>query len=271
MKKTLKKMAAAVSAAVMCALPMASAFSASAAQEIRTFRVGYFVEDNSYVKTTSITRTTKKGLTFVARDKMSLTGDFDGKPNGSGGQTYEHVNVNWKKNTTYYTNQVLLYDETYKTTYGDVFEHYLVSDTALKLEGKNNKGESVNERVKYLAVVVGDVTGAFKTTQAKTFNFDGIKQDDADKVNEMLKNSKTGVIWISDFVEDKSKYINFNVSGSQNMKTLRAYMAADVNNNGKITKEDAEIIQAYADGKISDLSVYNKMDDYKMHNIYKNL
>ncbi|WP_295069750.1 hypothetical protein [Ruminococcus sp.] len=260
MKKTLKKMAAAVSAAVMCALPMANAFSASAAEEIRTFRVGYFVDDNSYVKTTSITRTTKKGLTFVARDKMTLTGDFDGKPNGSGGQTYNSENVNWKKNTTYYTNQVLLYDETYKTTYGDVFEHYLVSDTALKLEGKTYTGESANERVKYLAVVVGDVTGAFNTTQAKTFNYDGIKKNDADKVRDMIKKTN-GVIWISDFVEAKSNYINFNVPGSQNVKTLRAYMAADVNNNGRVTKEDADLIEAYANGKISDLSVYNKMDD----------
>ena len=76
----------------------------------------------------------------------------------------------------------------------------------------------------------------------------------------MIKKTN-GVIWISDFVEAKSNYINFNVPGSQNVKTLRAYMAADVNNNGRVTKEDADLIEAYANGKISDLSVYNKMDD----------
>jgi len=48
-------------------------------------------------------------------------------------------------------------------------------------------------------------------------------------------------------------------------------MAADVNNSGWITSEDRDLIKAYADGNISDLSAYNKMDDYKIRNIIKNL
>lgn len=267
MKKSIKKITAALSAAVMCALPMANAFSANAAEDNRTFRVGYFVKDNhSYIKTTSITRTTKKGLTFVARDRVSITGDFDGKPNGSGGQTYNSENVNWKKNTTYYMNQVLLYNETYKTTYGDIFEHYLVSDTALKLEAKTNTGASENERITYLAVVVGDVTGALKTNQAKTFNYDGITDDDINKLSSWLEH---GNINIDNFIENN--YILFDSPSSQNVKTLRAYMAADVNNSGWITSEDLDLIRAYAKGKIGDLSAYNKMDDYKIRNIIKNL
>ncbi|MCR4795042.1 MULTISPECIES: hypothetical protein [Ruminococcus] len=265
MKKTLKKMAVTISAAVMCALPMANAFSASAAQDYRTFRVGFFVKwDHSNVKTTSITRTTKKGLTHVTRTKMSLTGDFDGKPNGSGGQTYNTENVNWKKNTTSYQTRELLYNETYKTTYGDIFESYLVSDTALKLWAKDANGNSANERITYEAVVVGDATGGYNTTQFKNFNYDGITNADYNKVNSLITAHNIDI-------RSYAQTVDFDNPASTSIRTLRAMMAADVNNDGWVTDEDARAIKACAQGKISDLSVYTGLSAYQMDQKVKKL
>ena len=264
MKKTLKKMAVAISAAVMCALPMANAFSASAAEENRTFRVNYFVKwDHSDVKTTSITRTTKKGLTYVTRNRMSNVGDFDGKPNGSGGQTYNSENVNWKKSTNTEMNRCLIYNETYKTTYGDIFEHYLVSDTALKIEAKTVNGGRANERITYEAVVVGDVTGGYNTKQFKNFNYDGITKADYEKAEALIKAGKKDI-------KTYAQSVNFDDPSSESLRNLRAMLAADVNNDGNLSTSDVQAIRGYVNKKINDLSVYAGMSDPDFSKLVKN-
>ena len=51
MKNTIKKITAAISAAVMCALPMAESLTANAAQQYTTYRNTYFIKyENAKIK-----------------------------------------------------------------------------------------------------------------------------------------------------------------------------------------------------------------------------
>jgi len=259
MKNTIKKIAVTVSAALMCALPMANAISANAAFEYTTFRTAYFVKwENSSVVSTNITRTTKKGLQTVVRTNMNSDGAF-GAINGSGGQTYNHTNVKWNRKSGSFQKKALIYNETYKSSYGGIFEDYLVSDTALKIEAMAANNEQANERIAYEAVVVGDVEGAYETTKFKNFNANGISYKDVDKANSLIRSGKTDIA-------SYAKTVDFENANSVSLRTLRAMMAADVNNNGKVSAADVNAIQAWIDGKTNDLSIFTGLTDAQVNN-----
>lgn len=260
MKKTIKSITAALSAAVMCALPMAGSISANAGEQYTTYRTTYFVKyDNANVKNTSITVTTKKGLTKLGRKNFNNSGDF-GAIHGSGGQTYDHVNTNWdrkKFSGDNYVKKGILYNETSKTIYGGNFEKYLVSKTALNIAAADVNGGSAAERVGYFAVNVGDVTGAWNSTSFTDFKADGITGMDSVEISRLINAGYTDIAAYS-------KRVDYTSENNESVRRLRAMIAGDINNDGKLTENDATVILYWVVGKVKDFSAFNGVADNKI-------
>lgn len=269
MKNTMKKIAASLSAAVLCAIPMAGSLTANAAEQYTTYRTSYFIKhENANIEETSITVTTKKGLTKLGRKNLNNTGRiYD--IHGSGGQTYDHINVVWKRytgdiGTQAFKKKGLLYNETSKTTYGGKFEDYLVSNTALDIQAKDTNGDSAAERIGYFAVNVGDVTGALNSTSFKDFKADGITGMDALEIQKLVKKGVTNIA-------EYSKTVDYSSANNESVKTLRAMIAGDINNDGKLTDNDATVIMYWIVGRVNDFSRFNGVADNKIVDMAKNM
>ena len=269
MKNTIKRITAAVSAAVMCALPMAGNLSANAAQQYTTFRNTYFIKyENANIKEANLALSTKKGLTKVARTEVNDTG-YLGTPHGNGGPNFDAINISWIRypgtyNISAFNDKGILFNDTTKTTYGGNFEQYISNKSTLKLTATDINGGRADERVGYFSVNVGDVTGAWNSTSFTDFKADGITNKDANEVSKLIKNGYTNIFAYS-------KRVDYSSANNESLKRLRAMIAADINNDGKLTENDATVIMYWGVGKVKDFSVFEGVDDSRIVDMAKNM
>lgn len=267
MKNTIKKITAAISAAVMCALPMAESLTANAAQQYTTYRNTYFIKyENANIKEANLALSTKKGLIKVNRRAVNDTG-YLGTPHGNGGPNFDAINISWIRypgtyNIPAFKDKGILFNDTTKTTYGGNFEQYISNGCKLNLTATDINGDSANERVGYFSVNVGDVTGAWNSTSFTDFAADGITNKDSNEVSKLINAGYTNIFAYS-------KKVNYSSANNESVKRLRAMIAGDINNDGKLTENDATVIMYWGIGYVKDFSVFEGVDDSRIVDMAK--
>lgn len=204
--KKFKKILSAVSAAVLCSLPMMNIAAVDAAESFNTYRVYIDVKENSGISKCTIATCYADNMSFKEEQIGNLGGKVSSTKIGSGlgdGTMNQYVECDYETSGNLASSGTIF---TMKYISNNTYEE---NEISFDFYPKNSNGEKLNENaVSRTAVLVGDV------------NNDGV----------VLLND---AICINQFVGNPEKY------------PLKNARAADVNNDGVITEEDATLIQKY--------------------------
>ena len=217
MNKTIKKIAAVLSAAVLCAVPMANSITANAAALKKTYKVTYMstrtnngytsVRLNAY-KDSTINFSTQS-LGFVNNGRL-----MGGAYNGNNAYVY------WCSTVNNGLGEV-----------GILADWYFNSTNSNANVNKITPGTNAITGVTTYKMRMGDLTGA------KTEEEDGVNVSDAVLYARLLNKD-----YINAPTDDIHDYI-FSKSYSQlDKKVLRMMLAADINGDLKLTENERIVI-----------------------------
>lgn len=223
MKKTFKKIAATLSAAVMCAIPMASALSANATASSNaryTMRKVYWVDSTAYVKKINVGFTNKRAGCSPA----TITPLVKGTPSfgGSAGDVYYNCGGTLTANN-YFGGPAISF-----SVICDSVSDYGQGSNVYCNAFKANGTQSYNSVRTVNAFLVGDV------------NDDGIINDKDHVIVDAAGRAGANTYSATDRI-----YVNLN-------GTTKSYLAykLDINDDGRITLDDAYMLNSYVSNQL---------------------
>lgn len=236
MKKTLKSMAAAVTAAVLCAVPMASTATNAAVTHKDTIRVFHYVNCCANLKEVNLTAKTSSDIRCIGCTILPDTGKrlSNGKPDTTINGKFQLIRCS--------ANGINITDILYKNPKGANNSYFLTSTFTAKAGSNINsimftgkgyniaKNQYVNSETR---VLVGDA------------NLDG-HVDMADSVT---------------IAQMTCAQVTNNLFAQLNYGD-RQTLAADVNNDGIIDLRDQGYINQYCNGILADFGSITKDLDY---------
>lgn len=223
MKKSIKAIAAALSAAVLCALPVANSMSADAAYITKkSFRITY-VSTRTNLHYTGIRLNANKasGMNFSTQ---SLGFVNNGRLMGgsvSGNSAY----TNWCSTVPNGLGEVGILADWYINTTN-------MNRTVANISGSTNKSY-----IDVFKVRLGDLTGARNNTE------DGIDVSDAIAVYNLIDH-----YYVNAPTENIKSYMLSSSYNSLDKGILRMMLAADINGDDKVSECEATIILRHAVG-----------------------
>ena len=214
MKNNLRKAAAAVAAALMCAVPTVSSLTASAASstERYTFRTVYYVKDSSNVKINLIVNSWGMNSNGTSSPDTNQIAAGRYYPGGGGAPNYHHAGVNF-----YPDNQYVK---------GIIMTQHVFSDSNTLTSNNCNiyaykaDGTAVNNSVGHTdSFLVGDING--------------------DKYIDV-----TDLTIVSDCASSNMTYNSIDSYVYIGSRRYPAYKV-DINNDGRVNSADSELLRKY--------------------------
>lgn len=243
MKKSIKAIAAALSAVVMCALPAASSLNADAAARTLTYK-------QTYVTTT--TNLGYSGVRLYVRKGPQIRygclslGNINNTRLGGG---------SWSDSTT---TESVGYNDIYATNSNGINEIGILADwqfsttfTGNGFAGMHADGDK--NGVMAFESCLGDISGSINNV------YDGVTLADARKIRKMADNKfRSGVT-----TNNITSYMLSGYFYSLDFDLFAGMLAADINGDRRITYTDADAVECYVNNKAGarDLSTFNGMDE----------
>jgi len=243
MKKSIKAITAALSAAVLCALPVANSLTADAAAKTITYKQTY-VTTRTNLGIPGARLFIRKGPKFRYSD-LSL-GNISNTYLGGGSWADSTTTESVGYNDIYarYSNGIneigILATWTFNTTYtGNGF--------AGMHAGSDRDGVMAFESC------LGDISGSMSN------NYDGITSADVSKIRKLANNTfRSGKT-----TNNIQTYMLSAYFYSLDFDLLSGMLAADINGDKLITNTDADAVQCYVNNKAGarDLSSFNSLPE----------
>lgn len=257
MKNQIRKIAAVVSAAVMCAVPVSGSLTADAASSYRMHRT-YVISKrtNSAITSLKSVYTRKSGLIGMGEKGGSLGGSF------IYWDTTSSSEVNWQPKNNRCDEVGVVLSFTNKTT----------KATAPKYMGsvKNtytHKNQSMIDAFDVQNVVVGDVTSEMSGARL-TGTYDGLTTLDAQRVQTYI-NNLSNVTYNGERAIKIETFLRSANYANLDKNTVCGILASDINNNGYVTSKDARAILTVMTGRYDDLTVFNNKTESQMSSMVK--
>jgi len=223
MKKTFKAITAALSAAVLCALPIANSMSANAANRFidkKTYRLSYIsTRTNLHYTDVKLNAYKASGMNFSAQSLGFVNNGrlMGGSYNGNSAYTY------WCSTVPNGLGEV------------GILADWYINTTNMNRTISNVSGTTNRSSIDVYRVRVGDLTGAANNSE------DDINVQDAVALSKLANNTYySGVV-----TNDIKYYIRSRSYSNLNKSLLRMMLAADINGDDKISECENVILQRH--------------------------
>lgn len=283
MKKSIKAITAALSAAVLAALPMSSALTANAYSGTHMDRTYVFstVARPSYTEEIQCQIGRKGALSGFSYDLGTMGGSF-GEAHGNGGQTFTVTNVPFIPGSNGLKRGIMM-NFTNSTTNNSLPENLLNSMRMYRFTSTGTENVANTDSI---TVRCGDISGYLNNSASLVY--DGITSGDAGKVAYLInalgrKHTESGFNAYAKCINLQDDYFgkytwSYVTGNSQKRidgtfyrmkKITMALLAADINGDGWVTPADSTAIMRVIANPDAypDFLEFNQMPDEDLYNL----